>query len=167
MTLREQIIGYPETLSDLAFAAETRYRDAEQLLEGGRWSGATYLLGIAAEMWLKTACFRARRIAVATPMHGLLNPARVWMLAQAPSISHEGYHSLLFWSEYLIRWRAVHHFPISRTLAGDLRHHVASRLFSDWKIDLRYSNVGVRESHAWRVYNDASWLRSNWKMLWR
>jgi hypothetical protein len=53
MTLRAQLTAAPETLSDLEWAAEQRFLEGAQLLGAGRFSGAVYLFGVAAEMWLK------------------------------------------------------------------------------------------------------------------
>jgi hypothetical protein len=88
------------------------------------------------------------------------------MRANAPLVPSESDHSLVFWAEYVIRWR-TRGGGIARDLAGAIRHHVHRRLFWDWKIDLRYRFVPVSEAQAWRVYNDALWLRETWNTLWR
>lgn len=167
MPLRDDILRRRETLSDLIWAAEERFRDGEYLLGATRLSGAVYLLGLSAEMWLKAACFRLRGATPATPVIGQLGPAKAWMQAQAPGVQAESYHSLLFWAEYLIRFRAIHGPDLSSDLIGELRHHVSHRLYADWKIDLRYRFAPITDRQAWRVYNDVLWVRQTWLNLWR
>lgn len=148
MTLRRQIIGSQETLTDVTWAAEQRFRDAETPFRAGRFAGAVYLFGLSSEMWVKLACFHLRGATPSTPVRGLLGPARTWMRAQAPAIDPEQYHSLLFWCEYLIRLRHTRGLPMSARLAGLLRHHVANRLHSDWTIDMRYRSAAVYGSSS-------------------
>jgi hypothetical protein len=164
MTLREQILNSPETLSEMAWAAEERFREAEYLIFSDRYAGAVYLLGLASEMWLKLACFRLDHNP-ATDVAGLLRPARNWMRRNAPGTDCEAYHSLLFWAEYLALKRNSDFSPLPRILRGELRHHVVNRLFQNWKIDMRYRMSIVTQNHAWTVYNDTIWLREIWTML--
>lgn len=89
------------------------------------------------------------------------------MQIRAPAIDRESYHSLRFWAEYLMRRRAAEGRPMPAALAGQLRHHVISRLFQDWNIQLRYRPVPLTEAQAWRVYNDVLWVRQNRDLLWR
>ena len=164
MSLREDILASPETLSDLAWAAEERFREAEELFSVGRLAGALYLFGLASEMWLKLACFRARWARPSDFVRDQLGPARLWMRINAPGIADEGYHSLRFWAEYLIRVRRM---PLPATALGQLRHHVINRLFHDWIIDARYRWLALSGQEVWRVYNDVIWLRDAWNDLWR
>ena len=161
------ILASPETLSDLAWAAERRYREAENLLAGGHYSGAVYLCGLPTEMWLKQAAAKLTALPANTPVPGLLGPVRTWMSVHAPAIQREAYHSLRFWSEYLRLRRAYERRPMPASLAGQLRHHVVNRLFEDWKIDVRYRQVSLSPTEALRVYNDAAWVRATWDQLWR
>jgi len=167
MALRDQILASVETLGDLVWAAERRFREGEELLVTNHEAGAVYMFGVSAEIWLKVSCFKFIGATPATPIDSLLGPAKVWMKASAPMIDREAYHSLLFWVEYLLRRRREEGSALASELAGKLRHHVVSRLFLDWKIDLRYRHTLVTEQHAWRVYNDSAWLRQNWDTLWR
>lgn len=167
MTLRDQILSSPETLSDLDWAAEQRYRDAEELFVRMRYTGAVYLFGLASEMWLKLACFRVRGATPSTPVDAVLAPAARWMKLNAPGVDRESYHSLLFWAEYLLRARSSAAAALPALMSGQLRHHVISRLYEDWRIDMRYRSVPVSHSHARRVYHDVAWVRQNWPRLWR
>src|SRR4051794_17994100 len=106
MTLRRQILGSFETMADLEWAAETRFRDAETLLVSDRFAGCVYLLGFACEMWLKLAAFRLMGATPVVPVTAMLATARAWMAAHSPTIGHESYHSLRFWAEFVILRRA-------------------------------------------------------------
>jgi hypothetical protein len=167
MALRDVILASPETLSDLKWAAEQRFREGEALLMAGRFSGAVYLLGLASEMWLKIACFRARGAGPATTVDSQLAPAKAWMKAQWPMVQPAAYHSLLFWVEYLVRVRQSQGRALPAVVAGAARHHVLSRLYRDWKIDLRYRAVTIDQKAAWRVYLDTIWVRQASGFLWR
>jgi hypothetical protein len=167
MSLRTQILGTTEKLSDLVWSAEQRFREGEELLRDGHFSGAVYLLGLSSEMWLKAAVFRHLGHNPATAILGLFGPVRTWMRVSAPAIDPESFHSLRYWGEYLIRIRTQRRQLLPSALEGELRHHVIGRLYEDWKIDLRYRAIPVSERHAVRVYNDAAWLRKSWNYLWR
>jgi hypothetical protein len=165
--LRQQILSGPETVSDLAVAAEARFRDAESLFVEGRHQGCIYLLGLSAEMWLKYAAFRISGSRLSQDVRGLLGPAQAMMRVHMRHIPYEGYHSLLFWLEYLLLLRRLHHVALPAEWEGRLRHHVVNRLFEDWLIDVRYSSLIVAERESWRSYCDVSWLRANVSTFWR
>lgn len=167
MTLRDQILNSPETLSDFGWVAEQRFRDAEVLLGKQRYSGCVYLFGVACEMWLKLACFEFLGGTPQMRVDDFLGPAKTWMRQHAPQVKDEAYHSLLFWSEYLLRRRRLSGRSLGSVLAGELRHHVNARLFQDWQLGLRYRGIPVSERHAWRVYNDVLWVREYRHLLWR
>lgn len=167
MTVREQILSSPETISDLAWAAERRYREGQALFDGRHFIGAVYLLGLASEMWLKIACFRFRGGTPSTIVSSMLSPARTWMSIRAPAIASENYHSLAFWATYIVELRQHAASPLSGEFVGRLRHHVMNRLFQDWKLELRYRSIPVDERACLRVLQDASWLRSVYDRLWR
>jgi len=169
MTIRDQILSSPETLSDLAWAAERRFREAGALMTAGHFMGSVYLAGLACEMWLKLAAVRCYdpRVTTASYITGYYPTIRAWMTRNFPAIAWESYHSLSFWSGYIISFRAMTGAPLPATVAGELRHHVVTRVFEDWKIDIRYRSFSIPEQHAVRVYNDVSWVRQNWDRLWR
>lgn len=167
MGLRSQILTNPETVSDLALAAEARFRDGEALFAEARHQGCVYLLGLSAEMWLKYAAFRCAGSRLSQDVASLLGPARAMMRVHLPHVAPETYHSLRFWCEYLLLLRRVHSAVLPSDVEGRLRHHVANRLFENWKIDLRYSSALVTERDSWRGYCDVAWVRANVSLLWR
>jgi hypothetical protein len=168
LAVRQEILARSETLSDLEWAAEERFREAEELLRAGHFSGAVYLFGLSCEMWLKLGCFRYRGAKITDPVLSQLGPAKAWMKIRYPLIQCESYHSLVFWVEYLIATRAASVNPLTSSAIGEARHHIVHRLFEDWKIDLRYRQVAsLSERQARRVYRDAAWVRQHWNALWR
>lgn len=167
MRLRQRILGSPETISDLVWAAEQRYQESGLLFDAGRFSGCVYLAGLSCEMWLKNACFRSLGSNPSTPVASQLGPARDWMQKNMPTIQHESYHSILFWAEYLIRRREQIGNALSREFVGQLRHHMVNRVFSDWKLEIRYRAIMPSRAEALRVGRDAGWLRIAQDSLWR
>lgn len=166
-SLRATLLSTTETLSALALAADMRYRDGEQLLNCSRFSGAVYVLGLAAEMYLKYAALRVAGHGPATPNQAPLGGVVRWMRANFPAINPESKHSLEFWATFIRELRRSERRELPLILAGQLKHHVTGRLYEDWKIDIRYSVVPVSERHAWRVFADTSAVRTMFDPLWR
>jgi hypothetical protein len=167
-TLRQQVLTQLETLSDLEWAAEERFCEAEELLRIGRFHGAVYLFGLACEMWLKLGCFRYRGAQLSDEVQSQLVPAKSWMKMKRPLIPHENFHSLRFWLAYLIAFRDADANPMPETLIGASRYHIVLLLYEDWKIEIRYRRLSsLTEHRAKRVYRDAAWLRQSCNTLWR
>jgi len=164
--LRAAILANPETVSDLAVAAPARFGDGEALLAQGRFHGSVYMLGLAAEMWLKYAAFRCRGAALSDDVQSQLGLARSFMRKHRPLINAESFHSLAFWCEYLLALRHARGLPLAADDAGRLRHHVA-RLFDGWKIDMRYSSLPADERDGKRCFRDVAWVKSSVASLWR
>ena len=78
-SLRDQLSVWPESLSDLAVSAEDRFGDGQALLSAGRFRGAVYLLGLAAEMWLKVAGYRLFHARAADAVGPYANRVRQFM----------------------------------------------------------------------------------------
>lgn len=156
-------------LSDFVWAAEQRFQEAEELFVSRRFSGALYLLGLSAEMWLKLAAIHChdRRVTAATSVAAHLGPIRLWMAVNFPLVQCESYHSVSFWAEYIIGFRARSGMPLPANTIGELRHHAVRRLFEDWRIELRYRAIPVSERHCWRAFQDVLWMRRNWTRFWR
>jgi hypothetical protein len=86
MPLRNLVKASPESASDMLLTADDRYREAEELLVQQRFDGCVYLLGYAAEMWLKVACLRLRSIGVNVPVKAVLGPLKSCMRQVAPQV---------------------------------------------------------------------------------
>src|SRR5207237_3071418 len=98
MPLRQAILASPETLSDMLLAAEDRYREAEELLLDQEFDGAVYLLGYAAEMWLKATCLRLRGHGPTVQVKDTLGTLKAFMRNVAPSVPFSDYHDLSFFA---------------------------------------------------------------------
>jgi hypothetical protein len=156
--LRRQLDATPETVADFELAGESRYWDGCQLITQGHGLGGIYLLGYAAEMILKHACFRTDRARPADPVAGFFGPIRAWMNVRYPSVDRETYHSLLFWTHYLRGKRRDIGTPLSNGLDSELMRRTR-RLYSTWSVDLRYRDWTVQAAEVQMVYNDVTWLR--------
>jgi hypothetical protein len=164
--LRRLLDVTPETVADLDLAAEQRYWEGCELITQGYPLGGIYLLGHAAEMILKHACFRTDRGRPADPAAGFFGPIRTWMRLRHPAIDREGYHSLLFWAFYLRDKRRENGIPLPDALDWELVRR-ARRLYSTWSVGLRYRDWITRAaSEAPRVYDDVTWLRDTRVRLW-
>jgi hypothetical protein len=165
MPLRQIIQASPETLSDMLVAADDRYREAEELLVNHQFDGAVYLLGYAAEMWLKVACMRLRGHAPTVQVKGALPPLKSWMNAVAPAVVFSGYHDLRFLAECIFHLRLTQARPLTGTLAAELRAQVVNGLHNGWIVDMRYRRSGVSASDAWSALQQSWWMKSNWLFL--
>jgi hypothetical protein len=132
VTLRSAIIASPdETFSDLAWAAEQRFRDGEALLSSRRHTAAVYLHGLAAEMWLKLASAKLLGLAPSATVVGFLNPVRRWMRLNATNVECESFHSLLFWpsiSDTDGWFLAIHYLPHWQVSFGIMWGTACSRI---------------------------------------
>jgi hypothetical protein len=163
--LRRQLDTTPETVADFELAAESRYWDGCQLITQGHALGGIYLLGYAAEMMLKHACFRTDRGRPADPVGGFFGPIRAWMTARHPLVDRESYHSLLFWTLYLRGKRREAGWPLPNALDWELVRRMR-RLYSTWSVDLRYRGWTLQAAEAQTVYDDVTWLRDARIRLW-
>jgi hypothetical protein len=166
-TLREQVATWGETVTDLTVSADDRYRDGQELVAAGRFRGAVYSLGLAAEMWLKLACYRLYAARAADAVGPYARRVANFMQLNAPRTDRESGHSLHYWAEFIILFCARKGRLLSNEQAGRLRHHAVNRLYADWKIELRYRPAAVTADHARRVLADSAWLRLQWERLGR
>lgn len=116
--LRDQVDRWTETFSGIALSAEDRFRDAQELCATGRHRGAVYVLGLAAEMWLKLASYRLCNAIASDPVGPYASNVRSFMDAHAPGTDRESGHSLRYWAEFIILWRGS---LVTRQQVGLLR----------------------------------------------
>jgi len=165
MPLRATIKASPETLSDMLLAAEDRYQEAEELLRTQRYDGCVYLLGYAAEMWLKAACLRLRGHRPPTQVKGALSPLRIWMKNVAPTVPFVDNHDLSFFTECVFHLRLHQDRPLPPALAVELRGHISAGLHDEWIVDMRYRRLALTAADAWSALFNAWWMRTNWTKL--
>lgn len=165
--LRSRLATRPETISDFTLAAQQKYWEGMELALAGRRGAAIYLMGYAAEMFLKIAAFRFDGATLADEIGPRLAPAATWMRNQFPGIvPPESYHSLLFWMEYLRAKRNNGGHPLNGDLEEELVRRVR-RLYQIWWCEMRYRPDQASESEIEHVYRDMTWLLDHFTLLWR
>jgi hypothetical protein len=166
MTLRARLTIRPETLNDFESAAEVRFWEGLELLTAGESAGGVYLMGYAAEMWLKYACFRFDGVGLADPLDARPRSTRNRWRALLPTAPDENGHSLLFWLEMLRNVRRVAGHPLPVALDAELFRWV-NTVYQNWWFSMRYFGDPVPPSEATDVYCGVNWLRDHRIQLWR
>jgi hypothetical protein len=166
MALRVRLTGRPETLNDFELAAEVRFWEGLELLTAGESAGGVYLMGYAAEMWLKYACFRFDRTGLADPVDARPRAVQNRWRTNLPAAAPESGHSLLFWMELLRNIRAAAGMPLPNHLDTDLVRWT-NAAYQNWWVSMRYYGDAVPQVEAEDVYYGVSWLRDNRTQLWR
>jgi hypothetical protein len=166
MTLRYLLERPPETIEGFVLAAEQRHLEGLELTLARRYGAAVYLMGYAAEMLLKAACFRFDGAGPRDPVSPLLAPARSWQRRYFPTIDPESYHSLKFWCNLLLHKRGLRRCPLSRGVRSRFARCV-NRMYTVWWIEMRYrpDQAGLEEAQI--MYNEVEWVRNNHRVLWR
>lgn len=164
MPVRAHVANNPETLSDLLLAAEDRYADAEELLVQCRFDGAVYLLGYAAEIWLKAVCLKLRGAIPTSQVKAALGPLKAFMTLTAPHVAFTNYHDLSYLVECVAALRLSAGRPLPAALETELRTRVGG-LHGEWIVDMRYRRVGVTSAEVWAALINAWWLKTNWVHL--
>jgi hypothetical protein len=165
MPIRQIIQASPETLSDMLLAAEDRYQDAEELLAQRRFDGCVYLLGFAAEMWLKAVCMRLRALGPAAPVLPALAALRGVMRQIAPAVSFANYHDLSFYVGCIEVLRSQQGRPLTSNIQSELHSKMVGDFYDEWIVDMRYRRLGLIEQQAWQSLESAWWIKSNWVQL--
>src|SRR5580658_5603332 len=121
MPLRSLISTSLETISDFVLAAQDRYEEAETLLQNDQFDGAVYLLGYAAEMWLKVSCLRLQQLRPSDPVRPALAPLRRKMRQIAPAVGFTDYHDLSFFAQAVIALRKNLNRPLALVYEQELQ----------------------------------------------
>lgn len=164
MPPRHRILASPATVQDLVLASEERFWEGIELLVAGRRGAGIYLLGYAAEMILKVACFVADGARPYHPVEGRLAPARRWARDHRPGVRHEGYHSLWFWAAVLRRKRALRGRPLPGSVDAPLMQRV-HRMQGIWVVGLRYKPDEAEHREAETFLDDVAWIRGRQGLL--
>ncbi|MCB9663820.1 MAG: hypothetical protein H6732_06890 [Alphaproteobacteria bacterium] len=153
------------SLQDAELAREARLWDGAALWCEGRAAGCVYLLGIHAELCLKTAYFRFRDEPPATPLdRALLATTAARAVLLGVRASHQGFHSLRFWSEILVAERRAARRPLSPRVEASLGECV-ELLARHWSIDLRYAAPHTPVAVVERVVAGVDWLDRHHRAL--
>jgi hypothetical protein len=158
MPLRYRIQSDPETIQDLELASEEKYWEGVELLAAGRRGGGIYLLGYAAEMILKNACFVFDGARPADPVS--LGPVGSFGNRYLPTIGRESYHSLWFWLHVLLAKRHRKGRSLAHQLDAPLVQRTR-RIYGIWTVEMRYQPDRSMESEGRCVYDDVTWIRDH------
>jgi hypothetical protein len=166
MLLRHFLEAQPETISDMSLAVEQKFWEGIELCVAGRHGAGIYLLGYAAEMYLKIASFRLDGANPADFVAPRLARARNLLRTHPFQIAHEHYHSLLFWLASVRALRQRRGTRFERNFEGELVHRVR-RLYGVWWVEMRYHPNYASVYDVNRMFQDVGWLRRHLVRLWR
>jgi len=164
--LRNRLERIDETLQEFDAAARQRHLEGLELMLAGSFGAGIYLMGYAAEMLLKIACFRIDGAGPADPIEPCLVQARQWKKKYFPNVDFENYHSLWCWCQLLLQKRVRKGRALSDPIASKLVSFV-QELYATWWIEMRYRSDQALAVEAQTVYNDVTWIFDNHLLLWR
>lgn len=173
MTLRADLASLgPETVHDLETAGRARFWDAMELAIAGRTYAAIYVGGYSAEMLLKSATFRLRGAALHQPAGAFFGPAKAYGQARFSTISHENYHSIIFWQLSIIELRKDAGLPHGGGVFVELMLN-SQTIFDYWNVAMRYRDSEAHpQLHAAATLKiedfvaALSWIDRNHQALW-
>lgn len=145
-----------ETVQDHALSAHRRLDEAADLYIIGRYHSAIYLGGLAAEMFLKTACFFVGGAVPADPVDIHLTPIKTNKYKPPFKVDFESGHGLWFWSQELLTRRNAQGKQTPRRFL-----QVLAGLYNDWFIGMRYRPGSATSSEAAAFIKNVEWLAEN------
>jgi hypothetical protein len=170
MSIRTRVSAYrtADSISEFEAAAEQKYEDGFNLLASNTPGNGVYLMGLAAEMLLKSAYFRFIGYATYRPVQGSdLHNAQQEASRLGVVAACDHYHNPEFWSELLIKKRVQIGNPLQTTLEAGLAS-ATSRLSQNWWIGMRYVHfAAIDKTDLDHVLDDVVWIKSNHDALWR
>jgi hypothetical protein len=157
MGYRDVLTLHPETVQDLELSAPRRLDEAWELWLANRPHTAIYLAGLAAEMYLKTACFFVGGAAPATQVDAVFTPLASRRYRPPFKTDWESGHGLWFWSQELLARRAqLNKPPTPRRFL-----HVLAALYVDWFIGMRYRPGSASANDAATFITNVDWIAHN------
>ena len=161
MPLRQKLQNEAETVGGLMVCAEEKYWEGLELMAAQKWGAGIYLMGYAAEMYLKTACFLVDGAKPVDLVRSMLGSAETRGKLALPGISHESYHSLDFWAALLTFDRnRMGLAPWTPVFTREFTSHVAT-LYSIWWVSMRYRPDRAGSADGHQVFDSATWLRAS------
>ena len=169
MSLVARLQPLVETLAEMESAAEDRYQEGKKLIEEGYFHAGIYLLGYAAEIWLKTAICRVDTASIPTDLvDSHVGPARYrWQRLFGGKLPSG--HDLLFLALALEDERRLTAKPQLDVVSPDLSrafNAVISLRYDQWFVEMRYRHQDASAEEAQKVLDSAEWLKSNYLFLW-
>ncbi len=173
MPLRTTLLTTGEIIRDFQLSPEARIQESLELIAANRPDTAGYLLGYAAEMLLKNACFLFNGAATSDTIqsHRQLSVIYYENLYGKNKkhwpIDPEAWHSAKFWHGYLINLRADAKQPLATPLSKALAQCV-DRLYDGWDVSMRYRPPPLLTfNEVMDLLDDVTWLQKKHPELYR
>ena len=169
MTILSRIRSQGETILDFTTAAEEKYVAGFELVVQSRYNSGIYLMGYAAEMWLKSTYFHLRdpNLRVIDFVGPRLNPALHFARTNfdlEPTQGRNDLHDLRFWALLIRQTRRRQNRPLTEILDAQFVSR-SRRLYQNWSVNMRYRADPCSEREALTVLDDVSWLKTNYFRL--
>jgi len=165
MPLRGFLNSHAETIGRAIQAADDRFWDGLELMMQGRQWGGVYVMGYAAEIYLKCACFILDGASLSDEVDPYLNPAKSWGKSYFPGVSHEAYHSIRFWAELLCSKRKHSGRAFEPGFEALLRS-CASKIYDEWWVEMRYHYATVSLAEVTELHESSTWIKDHFSELW-
>ncbi len=169
MSLVARIQPLPETVAEMEAAAEDRYQEGKNLVQQGYFHAGIYLLGYAAEIWLKTAICRVDAASLLTDtIESRVGPARYrWQRLFGGRLPSG--HDLLFLALALEDERRLAGKPQLDSVSPILSrifNSLVGLLYDHWFVEMRYRHQDASAEEAEKVLDSIEWLKNNYVFLW-
>ena len=169
MSLVARLQPLVETVAEMEAAADGRYEEGKKLVQEGYFHAGIYLLGYAAEIWLKTALCRVDAALMPTDtVDAHVGPARYrWqrLFGGRPPSGHD----LLFLALALEDERRLAAKPqldaVSPVLSR-IFNAIIGLLYDHWFVEMRYRRQDASAEEAQKVVDSVEWLKNNYLFLW-
>lgn len=155
MGYRALLTATDETVQDLEISASRRLDEANALCKSGKYHTAIYIAGLAAEMYLKTACYFLGGAKPSDIAEDYYYPLSRKSYKPSYDAQFESGHGLWFWSQEIIQRRRGMQKAPNRFL------QVMAVIFNDWFIGMRYRPGKATKDDAERFIIHVGWLASN------
>jgi hypothetical protein len=156
MGYRSVLEATTEAIQDLELSAHRRLREATELFVSNQNHSAIYLGGLAAEMFLKTACFFVLGAPPGASAATHLAPVKHKTYKPPFKADFESGHGLWFWSQELLHRRR----SLGKATPGRFMQVMAA-LYSDWYIGMRYRPGSATPTEAAAFIMNVEWVERN------
>lgn len=154
-----------DSIQEYEQARSDRLWDGMALWSTSRWPGAVYMLGYAAEIALKCACFRFAGIPIMQPI-GSAELRTAYMQARHLGVTtpNESGHSVRFWRDWLVEHRRAVGRPLSPALEDSLNSAVDA-IYDRWWIEMRYKQARSSPVDLEILAAAVDWIERNYVTL--
>jgi HEPN domain-containing protein len=151
MSYAARLMATKETVRDQMESADHRLDESQTLMLEGKYHIGIYVAGLAAEMYLKTACFLVTGAADSDEIELLLRSTRQGATLPVP----QGFkHNLLFWHEELVYRR----MKAGLASVPTALKNVVADLCADWFNEMRYRPGNATEQEALRALENVEYI---------